>query len=206
MAENEKVEIFRYSDNEIKFLAANDPILAAAIRRIGRIERPVVEDLFSALVRAIIAQQISNKAAATVWRRVQERFPEFTPRAVAQTPTEEIQQLGMSTRKAGYIQGAAAAINQGTIDLAGLVTLPDEEVIQRLSSLPGIGMWTAEMLLIFSMQRPDVVSWGDLGIRRGMKILYQLESLDRSRFDEIRGRYSPYGSTASLYLWHIAME
>ena len=83
-------------------------------------------------------------------------------------------------------------------------SLPDAEIISRLSALDGVGVWTAEMLLIFSLQRPDVVSWGDLAIRRGMMALYGLNSLTRTQFDNYRKRYSPYGSVASLYLWALA--
>nr|MCU0538679.1 DNA-3-methyladenine glycosylase 2 family protein [Desulfobacterales bacterium] len=95
---------------------------------------------------------------------------------------------------------------RGDLDLAELGRLPDEGVIRKLSALPGIGVWTAEMLLIFSLCRPDVVSWGDLAIRRGMMRLYGLKELSRPRFDRFRKRYSPYGSVASLYLWAVSAE
>ena len=87
------------------------------------------------------------------------------------------------------------------LDPDGLRELPDDEVIARLVALNGVGIWTAEMILIFSMERPDVVSWGDLAIRRGMMKLYGIGTLDRAAFDRYRKRYSPYGSVASLYLW-----
>ncbi|MCU0564846.1 MAG: DNA-3-methyladenine glycosylase 2 family protein, partial [Desulfobacterales bacterium] len=94
----------------------------------------------------------------------------------------------------------------GELDLVGLRAMPDARVIERLSSLPGIGVWTAEMLLIFSLCRPDVVSWGDLAIRRGMMNLYGLKDLSREQFDRFRKRYSPCGSVASLYLWALSAE
>jgi DNA-3-methyladenine glycosylase II len=112
----------------------------------------------------------------------------------------------MSMRKATYIKGMAEACAKGDLDLDGLKLLPDQEVVARLSALRGIGAWTAEMILIFSLQRPDVVSWNDLAIRRGMMILYGLDQLTRDRFDQHRKRYSPYGSVASLYLWEISHE
>ena len=92
----------------------------------------------------------------------------------------------------------------GELDLAGLVALPDDLVDRRLSTVPGLGRWSAEMFLIFSLERPDIVSWGDLAIRRGMMNLYGLSSLSRDQFEEYRRRYSPYGSVASLYLWAVA--
>ena len=116
----------------------------------------------------------------------------------------EIQQCGLSMRKARYIHGASRAVAMQELMLEEFPSLPDAEIISRLSALDGIGVWTAEMLLIFSLQRPDVVSWGDLAIRRGMMALYGLSSLTRTQFDNYRQRYSPYGSVASLYLWVLA--
>lgn len=200
------MEFFRYGASEIDYLKQQDDHLALAIERIGWIERPVISDLFTALVSSIVHQQISNKAAATVWGRVVQRVGSLTPQAVMAVPVEEIQQLGMSMRKAGYIKSIAAAVASGEMDLNDLHSLPDVEVVERLSAQPGIGVWTAEMLMIFSMQRLDVVSWHDLAIRRGMMNLYGHTTLTRPQFDEYRQRYSPYGSVASLYLWQISKE
>jgi DNA-3-methyladenine glycosylase II len=110
----------------------------------------------------------------------------------------------MSMRKAGYIRGIGEAVASGRLDLDVLREFPDNEVITRLLALNGVGVWTAEMLLIFSMERPDVLSWGDLAIRRGMMRLYGRDTLDREVFERYRKRYSPYGSIASLYLWEIS--
>jgi 3-methyladenine DNA glycosylase/8-oxoguanine DNA glycosylase len=196
--------IFEYDQSSIEYLQKKDKKLGAAIERIGRVERQVIPDLFTALVHSIVGQQISKQAAATVWNRVQEYFGEITPARVAIASSEEIQQLGMSLRKATYIKGVAEAALEGSLDLDRLNSLPDGEIIKRLSSLHGVGVWTAEMMLIFSMQRPDVVSWGDHAIRKGMMNLYGLTELTREQFDKHRKRYSPYGTVASLYLWEIA--
>lgn len=196
--------IFEYDQSSIDYLQKKDKKLGAAIERIGRVERQVIPDLFTALVHSIVGQQISKQAAATVWNRVQEYFGEITPARVAVASSEEIQQLGMSLRKATYIKGVAEAALEGSLDLDRLNSLPDGEIIERLSSLHGVGVWTAEMMLIFSMQRPDVVSWGDHAIRKGMMNLYGLTELTRGQFDKHRKRYSPYGTVASLYLWEIA--
>ena len=196
--------IFEYDQSSIDYLQKKDKKLGAAIERIGRVERQVIPDLFTALVHSIVGQQISKQAAATVWNRVQEYFGEITPARVAIASSEEIQQLGMSLRKATYIKGVAEAALEGSLDLDRLNSLPDGEIIKRLSSLHGVGVWTAEMMLIFSLQRPDVVSWGDHAIRKGMMNLYGLTELTRGQFDKHRKRYSPYGTVASLYLWEIA--
>ncbi|KPD94777.1 DNA-3-methyladenine glycosidase, partial [Yersinia pestis subsp. microtus bv. Caucasica] len=110
----------------------------------------------------------------------------------------------MTMRKAGYIKGAADAAINGSLDLSVIAQLPDNEVITQLSRLDGVGVWTAEMLLISSLSRPDIVSWGDLAIRRGMMNLYRHKTLPRERFERYRRRYTPYGTTASLYLWALS--
>ena len=198
------MQIFRYGSTEIDHLRARDRKLGRAIDEIGMIERRVTPDVFTALVASVASQQVSAKAAETVWGRMEKRFGTITPDTIATATAEEIQQCGISMRKAGYIQRIANAVAGGHPDLAALPGLTDEEVIARLTALDGVGVWTAEMMLIFSMQRPDVVSWGDLAIRRGMMRLYGKDTLDRAAFDRYRRRYSPYGSVASLYLWEIS--
>jgi DNA-3-methyladenine glycosylase II len=200
------MEVFEYGRMEIDHLQKQDRKLGLAIERIGKIERRVIPDLFAALVNSIVAQQISAKAADTVWRRLLEHCGEITPRTISAVDVERIRQCGLSMRKAGYIKGIGEAVAQGVLDLSELPGLPDDDVITRLSALPGIGVWTAEMLLIFSLQRPNVVSWGDLGIQRGMMRLYGTKKLDRAIFERYRKRYAPYGSVASLYLWRVAAE
>jgi DNA-3-methyladenine glycosylase II len=198
------MKIFEYGQAEIDHLTRRDKKLGAAIDRIGMIEREVTPDLFTALIKSIVAQQISSKAAQTVCGRLYDLLDEVTPSRVAAMDPQMIQKCGMTMKKAGYIKGVAEAALSGEIDLRSLHALPDDEVIKKLSSLNGIGVWTAEMMLIFSLGRPDVVSWGDLAIRRGMMSLYGLSKLTKDRFARYCGRYSPYGSAASLYLWALS--
>lgn len=200
------MEIFKYGQPELEYLKEKDKKLAAAIERIGMIEREIIPDLFTALVNSIVGQQISSKAAATVWNRLQAALGEITPESICEASAETIQKCGLSMRKAGYIKGIGEAVMQGTLDLPELYRLEDCEIIKRLSSLNGIGKWTAEMLLIFSMQRSDVVSWGDLAIQRGMMNLYGLKTLTKDQFERYVKRYSPYGTVASLYLWALSKE
>lgn len=197
------MQIFKYGQKELDYLKNRDKALGAAIDRIGKAEFEVSHDLFAGLVKSIITQQISTKAASSIWNRMLDNFGEITPEKIYSTTVEEIRSCGLSARKAGSIKEIARDILRGELSLSELHELPDEEVIRRLSSLNGIGVWTAEMLLIFSMERPDIVSWGDLGIRQGMMRLYGLQTLTREQFEEYRKRYSPYGSVASLYLWRL---
>jgi 3-methyladenine DNA glycosylase/8-oxoguanine DNA glycosylase len=200
------MHLFQYGPAEIDHLKRRDKKLGRAIDHIGMIERQVMPDLFQALAHSVVAQQISRKAADTVWGRLCERLLNVTPRKVANTDVSDIQKCGLSMRKARYIKGIGEAAIRGDLDLLELREMPDEGVIEKLSSLPGIGVWTAEMLLIFSLCRPDVVSWGDLAIRRGMMNLYGLNQLSKSQFDRFRKRYSPCGSVASLYLWALSVK
>jgi DNA-3-methyladenine glycosylase II len=196
---------FAYGRNEVDYLRKKDKKLGAAIERIGYIERETKPDIFAAIVDSIISQQISSKAADTVLERLGNLVGDITAEKIAITDAGYIQQCGMTTKKAGYIKGLAEKVLSGELDLGELRSLPDDAVIKKLVTLDGIGVWTAEMLLLFSLGRPDVVSYGDLAIRRGMMNLYNLKVLPKTRFDFYRRRYSPYGSVASLYLWKLAV-
>ena len=197
-------EIFQYGEKEITYLKSVDSVLGEIIDQIGHIEREVVPDLFASLIRAMVAQQISAKAAETVSLRMMARFKEITPKTLDSATVEEIQQLGMSMRKATYIKEAARKVFCGELDIELLHTLSDEDVCKQLSALNGIGVWTAEMLMIFTMQRPDILSWSDLAIQRGLRMLHRHRKIDKKLFEKYRRRYSPYNTVASLYLWAIA--
>lgn len=199
------MDIFQYGQTELDYLKKKDKKLGRAIERIGMIERKVIPDLFTALIHSVVGQQISSKAAAAVWNRLLGNCGGITPQVIASLTAEEIQKCGMTMRKANYIKNIGEAVLRGELKISEFPGLTDDEIIKRLSSLHGIGVWTAEMLLIFSLERPDVVSWGDLAIRRGMMNLYGLKTLDKTKFDRYRKRYSPYGSVASLYLWELSV-
>lgn len=197
--------IFEYGQKEIEYLKKKDKKLGAAIDRIGLIEREITPDPFTALIMSIVSQQISSKAAKTVGSRLIELVGMLTPHSINEADGADIQKCGMSIRKAGYIKGIADAALDGTVNFETLQTLSDEEIIKELSALSGVGSWTAEMLLIFSLCRPDVVSYKDLAICRGMMKLYGLKELPKEKFDRYRKRYAPYGSVASLYLWALSV-
>lgn len=200
------MEIFRYTTLETDYLSRRDPVLGEAIRQIGPLERAMMPDLFQALAHSIVGQQITDKTARTVWGRLEALCGGVTPAAIAAQSEEALRSCGMSQRKVMYLQGAAAAALEGTLAAAHLAPLSDEEVVRQLTALPGVGRWTAEMLMLFSLGRPDVVSFGDLAIRRGIMRLYGLSQLTRKEFKTLRARWSPYGSVASFYLWAVAHD
>ena len=149
------------------------------IDRLGPLRRSTEPDLFAALVHAIIAQQISGRAAQSISDRLLEAAGALTAERLASLEPAVVRGCGLSERKVSYIRRLAEAVGSGGLDLETLRHTSDAEVIRRLADLDGIGVWTAEMLLIFSLCRPDVLSWGDFGIRRGMALLYGDRQLTR---------------------------
>lgn len=206
MVETVRTKIFAYGDTEMEYLKKVDPLLGSVITRIGKIERVIIPDVFPALIYAIIGQQISLKAAKTIWARMQERFGEITPENINSIPLEEIRLCGMQSKKAEYIKGIASTVLKGEFDLNKLYEMEDAEAIKQLSSLNGIGVWTAENLLLNCLERPNILSYGDIAIRRGIINLYGLTELTKEQFNEYKMRYSPYGSVASIYLWRVSYE
>ena len=195
---------FQYGFEEMDYLSSRDEKLGWAIACIGPIEREAETDLFASVVRHIIGQQISTAAQATVWSRLISRVGAVTARTLLALGREELQRIGTSFRKVDYIVDFARKVQEGAFDVEALWDMPDERVIKELTALKGIGLWTAEMIMIFCMRRSDVLSFGDLAILRGMRMLYGYPKIDRLMFETFRKRYSPHGSVASLYLWTIA--
>ena len=195
---------FAYGEAELACLRARDKRLREVIDKIGHVDRVVDTDLFSAVVHHIIGQQISTKAQATIWARMKAQFGEVNAESVSAADIDTLQSLGMTFRKAEYIKDFAVKVKTGEFALQEISQLPDSEAIQALASLKGIGVWTAEMILLFCLQRPDIFSFDDLAIQRGLRMVYHHRKIDRKLFEKYRRRFSPYCSVASLYLWAVA--
>lgn len=200
------ISYFKYTEKEIEYLKKRDKVLAKAIDNIGMVKRKVEPDVFASLISSIISQQISTRAAITVKSRLVELIGGITAENIFAASIESIQECGMSLRKSGYIKGIAEAAITKAVDFNNLHKLTDEEVMKELTSLKGVGEWTVEMLLIHSLQRPNVLSYKDLAIRRGMMRLYNLEELSKKEFEKYRDIYSPYCTVASIYIWEISKE
>ena len=196
--------IFQYGQQETECLRKKDKRLAAAIDAIGHVEREVDTDLFSSVVHHIVGQQISAKAQATIWQRMRDELGELNAETVLAAGVPKLQSLGMTFKKAEYISDFAQKVHEGEFDLDEIYEMSDEQAIKELSSLKGIGVWTAEMILLFCMQRSNILSYDDLAIRRGMRMLCRHRKMDRALFEKYRRRWSPYCSVASLYLWAIS--
>ncbi len=195
---------FSWTEEELAYLKKRDKRLAAVIELAGPVQREIIPDLFTALVHSIAGQQISGLVHLRIWERMQAALPEMTPQTVLALGAERLRSLGLSSRKVEYILGAAEAFASGELSSEELAALDDKAFCARLVTLRGIGQWTAEMLLIFCLQRKNVLSFGDFGIRRGLRMLCHRREVSRELFERCKKRFSPYCSLASLYLWELA--
>jgi len=180
-----------------------DPILNDLIERYQPPQWSGTDDLFEAIIETVAGQQLSVKAAAAIIGRVRDLFPQRkpTPHAVLACTEEDLRAAGLSGAKVRSVREIAEAIESKRVDLEALRTLPDDEVTTELCRLRGIGPWTAEMLLIFDLGRPDVFSAGDLGLRTAVSRLYGIDRDDLPTIIALSGQWSPYRSYACHYLW-----
>jgi DNA-3-methyladenine glycosylase II len=189
-----------------RLLARRDPVLRDLMRRHGAcgLANAQHTDPFKALVRAIISQQLSTRAAATIAARVEALFPESdpTPSRMAAIPDQRLRACGLSTQKLTYMRDLCQRILDDALPLDALDRMSDEEVIAALTQVKGIGRWTAEMFLMFRLHRPDVLPVGDLGIVKAVQKVYGLRKLPTAeRLVRIGEPWRPYRSVACWYLW-----
>lgn len=197
--EKGNTKLFPYGEKELAHLSRSDETMAAFIARTPKPRYELMDDLFSALVHAIVGQQISTKAHKSIWTRLLEGFDGISPEKLVNADENAFRSFGISSRKARYIKEAAAFALSG--GLSGAAQLSDEAFRNRLTALRGVGRWTADMLLLFSLGRGDVFSYDDAGLRNGLCKLYGLREISKEQFEDFGKRFSPYGSVASFYLW-----
>jgi len=204
-----------------------DPVLYRAARLHAIADIKLSRDVFGDLVHAIVNQQLSGKAADTIYGRLEEkcktqkskhkiegergwgkgRLGAITPRSVLKLPVSAMRKCGLSAAKAETIKGLAKAVLNKEIDLVEIHKHDDSKVMELLTSVKGIGPWTAEMILMFSLGRQDIFSKGDLGLRKGIMHLYKLKKMPSDRFmDKLAKRWSPYRTYAARVLWRVADE
>jgi DNA-3-methyladenine glycosylase II len=184
-------------------LKKSDPVLRALVERVGPCRIEHRDPTFDMLVRSIVYQQLSGKVAAVIFGRLLAAVKgELTPRRVLRLPHERMRALGLSNQKATYIRDLAERTKSGEVDFAALPGMSDEQVIETLTRVKGIGVWTAQMFLIFALKRMDVLPVGDLGVRAAIKKAYGLEELPKPvDMEELARAWRPYCSVASWYLW-----
>jgi DNA-3-methyladenine glycosylase II len=191
-------------------LASSDPVMAALIERVGEMSferrrrgRPR-GDSYGVLLRTVVGQQLSSKAAATIFDRLLARFDGHipSPAELLAVKPEELRATGLSGRKVEYVRDLARHVEDGELELERLGELDDEEVIAEITAIRGFGLWSAQMFLIFHLERPDVISGGDLGIRKAIQLGYGMDEMPTpAEVEKIGERWRPHRSLASIYLW-----
>jgi DNA-3-methyladenine glycosylase II len=197
------------SPKAVAALRAADPVMArlieehgALVRRDLRRERP--GDAYGALLRSIVGQQLSTKAASTIYGRMIDIFGGHapTPKQLLAADPEEIRAAGLSRPKIAYLRDLAQHVEDGTLELDRLDELPDEEVSAQLTAIKGLGQWTADMFLMFHLRRADVLPVGDQGIRRAVQVEYRMRKLpDPKRLEKVARPWRPHRTLACLFLW-----
>jgi DNA-3-methyladenine glycosylase II len=191
---------------EVLAVLTQDPKMAAIIESGQPLSSSKSEDLYFKLLSAIVSQQLSTKAAATIFKRFTELFPESYPHPhlVLETPDEHLRGAGLSFQKIGYVRNVATFSAEGNLEHATINAMEDEALIVHLTQIKGVGRWTVEMLLMFALERPDILPVDDLGIQNAMKRHYGLEETGKAlkqRMLEISEPWRPYRTIASKYLW-----
>ena len=193
-------------DKGLKHLKKVDKKMGRLIVEFEKPEFKKDSNYFEALVRAIVYQQLSGKAAATIYKRFKNLFPQnkhFTPIMVKERSHEELRSAGLSNQKASYIHNIANAFYTGAIP-KDIDTIGDNEVIECLTTIKGVGPWTAKMFLMFTLNRPDVFPVTDLGIQKGFQLFFQFDVLPSTKkMMEIAEAWRPYRTLASWYLWRL---
>ena len=188
-------------------LLRRDPVLATIIRKYGQcgLKTGRENDIFCGLAQAIVSQQLSTKAAATIYGRLRVLMPDGetpTPEALLPLSDEALRAVGLSRQKTAYLRDLSRKVLDGTVKTGALAGLSDEEVVSELTKIKGIGRWTVEMLLIFRLARPDVFPVDDLGIAKAIQKAYGFRKPpDAKRMQRLAEKWRPYRSVASWYLW-----
>lgn len=187
----------------VDHLRQSDPILASVIERIGPAQISYREPTFEALARSIVFQQLSTKAARTIYGRLEEAAGgKITPESIQNLSLGEMRRAGLSKQKIGYIRDLAEHALSGKVDFDRLPAMSDEEVVVALTDIKGVGVWTAHMFLIFALRRPNVLAVGDLGVRTAIQRLYKKRGLPKpAHIEKLALNWQPYCSYACWYLW-----
>jgi DNA-3-methyladenine glycosylase II len=186
-----------------------DPVMARLIDEHATLvrrdlRREPTGDAYGALLRSIVGQQLSTRAASTIYGRLIDIFGGHapTPKELLAADPEDIRAAGLSRPKVAYLRDLARHVEEGTLELERLPDLPDEEVTEQLTAIKGLGPWTADMFLMFHLRRPDILPVGDLGIRRAVQVEYRMRKLpDAKRLEKVARPWRPHRTLACLFLW-----
>jgi DNA-3-methyladenine glycosylase II len=188
----------------LNHLKKADPVIGSIIDRVGAYKIQYREPIFQSMVRSIVYQQLNGKAASTIFGRLAAaaKADPLTPESILKLRPARMRSLGLSTQKMNYIRGLAKLTREGDVDFERCIALEDAAVVEHLTRVKGVGVWTVHMFLIFALRRPDVLPTGDLGIRAAMKKAYGLADLPKpDEMERIAASWRPYSSVACWYLW-----
>lgn len=188
----------------LRHLKASDPVMAAIIERVGAYKITYTEPVFHSLVRSIAYQQLNGRAASTIFGRLLEaaKADPLTPESILKLRPQKMRALGLSRQKLTYIRDLARLTKAGEVNFELCATLEDHRVVEHLTRVKGVGVWTVHMFLIFALRRPNVLPTGDYGVRAAIKKAYGLADLPKpAEMERIAAAWHPYCSVASWYLW-----
>lgn len=197
------MEYFMYTNDEINEVKNIDEKISEIVNKVGHINREINTNTFEKLICSILAQQISNKAYESVYNKFLNIVSEISSKAILSKTDDELQKAGISYRKVSYIKNVCAEEVSGRIDFKALHNYTNEEIINMLTNINGVGVWTAKMMLIFSLNRKDVLPYEDLIIKKNLMKLYNLEKFTKKDCVMFENKFSPYSSIVTLYLWEI---
>lgn len=198
------MKYIEYGKEELDYLIKKDKVLGDYIKKTGFIKRELNSDIFTSLISSIISQQVSTKAAKTINERLNNIVIDLTPKKILELDDSLLQSIGISFRKVSYMKDIAKNFIDKPYIYNNLNNLPDHLIVEELIKLKGVGRWTAEMLLIHSFNRRDVISFLDLGIKRGIMRLYNKDSISKEDWIYFKNLYAPYNTIASIYLWEAS--
>ena len=196
--------MYNYGKEELDYLRLRDPKLGELFDEFGIVRRKEMKNPFEALICSIVGQQISAKAQESAIKKIKALIGRISPANIINCELAELKACGLSERKSLAIVDAAKLFANLKLSKKRLLEMQAPQIEKILTSIKGVGPWTAEMLMIFALDKPDILSYADFGIRKALSLLHDIEKLDKKTFEKFRLLYSPYGSVASVYLWEFA--
>lgn len=204
--------MINYDTKEMQYISDKHPVMKTLVEHYGMLQMGKVKDIYTSLVLHIISQMLANSVSETLIKRFINLVGEITPENVLRVGKEAIRECGISLKKAEYILELSNSVVEGGYDFSGLESMSDDEAVKHLMQIKGVGKWTAEMIVEFTMGRLNIFSYDDVALQNGIKKAHGFKTLSKMRFERLRKLYAPYCSVASVYYyaynddksgWHI---
>jgi len=200
----DRVIVYKNNSKEVEYLIDKDPKLIPLFKKIDEIKVNISSDYYKSLVQTIIAQQLSSKVASVIFKRFESLMHnDITPLHILDTPDDDLREIGLSRPKIKYLKSLATHVINKDLDFENFESKSDEDIIEDLIKVKGIGIWTGQMFLMFSMGRIDIFSVLDLGLRNAVKLLLNKPNMTLEEIEVYSQNWKPYRSIVSHFLWHI---